>query len=78
MRVLSRCSALLSDYEVLALLRDLEAEQAAAYRARKGKAPEYQLSLRDEEHMLKALPQNLREAQFEVRETESMPELINP
>lgn len=56
MRIVKTRAALLSDFEVLQLLRDTEAQQRASTR-----------SDGDSEAWMKAVPPNVRTIQFEVR-----------
>ena len=64
--MLSVCSALLSDYEVLALLRDYEQEQVQAYRKKRRLGDNAELTLDQEEAMLRHLPGNLTDIQTTV------------
>lgn len=78
MRVLSRSSALLSDYEVLALLNDTESRYFSLRKAEKRRARdddqeeeifdglEATLTLEEEEKVMQQLPQNVREVVFQV------------
>lgn len=72
MKVLSACSALLSDYEALSVLRDLESQQIKEFRhAQPSKTGvtlhQGPLDPSEEETYLLSIPSNLKDVQLEVR-----------
>lgn len=75
MRVISRSSALLSDYEVLSLLKDTESRYFSLRKAEKRRAVdgdevfdglEATLTLDEEEKVMQELPANVRDVVYQV------------
>ncbi|KDN40692.1 hypothetical protein K437DRAFT_258557 [Tilletiaria anomala UBC 951] len=79
MRVVSKCSALLSDFEVLSLLKEMEQEQLSSRKAgnqmahtidkKKERAGKASLSLKEEEDLMRSMPENIRTIQYELINT---------
>ncbi|KAN0063281.1 hypothetical protein ACQY0O_004445 [Thecaphora frezii] len=69
MKVLKPRAAMLSDFEVLVALKDMEAEQVSrsqAVKARKGSSQVQESIYQDQEEWLEQVPENLRTIQYET------------